>query len=96
MLANHATLALGLADARMRQQRMHLLEQRDRIAAELHDQVLGRLYAIGMSFQATARDNTVVDPSRITELVDSTDDTITCIRTVIRDLHRLAPLPPPH
>jgi signal transduction histidine kinase len=52
--ANHAALALELADARADQQRMLLLEDRDRIARDLHDHVIQRLFAAGLTVQSTA------------------------------------------
>ena len=52
--ANHAALALELADARADQQRMALLEDRDRIARDLHDHVIQRLFAAGLTVQSVA------------------------------------------
>ena len=43
--AHHAAIALELADARADQQRIALLEDRDRIARDLHDHVIQRLFA---------------------------------------------------
>ncbi len=96
VLANHGTLALSLADGRMYQQRLQLLEERDRIAAELHDQVLQRLFATGTSLQAMA--GAVPGPyaRRLEELVEATDETIAAIRTVINDLNRLGRRAPLH
>jgi signal transduction histidine kinase len=53
-VANHAALALELADARADQQRMLLLEDRDRIARDLHDHVIQRLFGTGLTAQSTA------------------------------------------
>ena len=47
--ADHAAVALELAAARADQQRMLLLEDRDRIARDLHDHVIQRMFAIGLS-----------------------------------------------
>ncbi|GLY38196.1 histidine kinase [Amycolatopsis sp. NBRC 101858] len=52
--AGQASVAIELADARAEQQRSELYDERDRIAAELHSQVVQRLYAIGLSLQTTA------------------------------------------
>ena len=52
--ANHAAIALELADARTDQQRIVLLEDRDRIARDLHDHVIQRLFAIGLTVQSVA------------------------------------------
>lgn len=87
--ANHAAIALELADARAYQQRLILLEDRHRIAAELHDDVLQRLFAAGMSMQAMAA--SVAEPyrERLGQLISDTDDTIGRIRRVIHDLNDL-------
>lgn len=53
-LADHAALALELADARADQQRIVLLEDHERIARDLHDHVTQRLFAIGLTVQSVA------------------------------------------
>lgn len=85
--ANHAAIALELADARAYQQRMALLEDRHRIAAELHDHVLQRLFATGMSMQAMSAAVGAPHAQRLEQLIAETDDTIVRIRAVIHDLH---------
>ena len=50
--AGQAALALELADARTDQQRLAVLEDRDRIARDLHDHIIQRLFAAGLSVQA--------------------------------------------
>lgn len=52
--ANHASIALELADARKDQQKVLLLEDRARIARDLHDHVIQQLFAAGMTIQGTA------------------------------------------
>jgi signal transduction histidine kinase len=87
--ANHAALALELADGRRYHQRMLLLEQRHRLAAELNDQLLQRLFALGMSMQSIVPS---VEPRlvpRVENLIMSVDDTIACLRTLIRKLNGL-------
>jgi signal transduction histidine kinase len=83
--ANHAAVALELADARVDQQRVALLEDRDRIARDLHDHVIQRLFAAGLSLQGLAGG---ADPSgeRIGRVVDEIDETIRQIRTSIFEL----------
>ena len=52
--ANQAALAIELAQARAEQQRALMLEERERIAADLHDHVIQRLFAAGLSLQRVA------------------------------------------
>ena len=52
--ANQAALAIELAEARAEQQRVAMLDERDRIAADLHDHVIQRLFAAGLGLQSTA------------------------------------------
>ena len=52
--ANQASIAIELADARTEQQRCVMDEERDRIAADLHDHVIQRLFAIGLALQSIA------------------------------------------
>lgn len=61
-----------------------VLEDRERIARDLHDSVIQRLYASGMGLQAVLRrvDDPVV-AGRLNEVVDSLDETIREIRSVI-------------
>lgn len=79
-------VALGLTAARARHDRamVALLEDRDRIARDMHDHVIQRLFATGLSLQAAAR--LAVHPvvqSRIDEAVDSLDVAIRDIRSTI-------------
>jgi len=82
--ANQASVALELARARADQQRAALLDERERIAADLHDHVIQRLFASGLSLQALA---TTLGPGRATDRVLATvadlDATISQIRTAI-------------
>ncbi|MEO8749448.1 histidine kinase [Dermatophilaceae bacterium Sec6.4] len=82
--ANHAAVALELADARADQQRVILLEDRDRIARDLHDHVIQRLFASGLTLQSLAS-GLGSDPrgDRLSRVVTDIDDTIRQIRTSI-------------
>ncbi|KQV05024.1 sensor histidine kinase [Leifsonia sp. Root112D2] len=51
-LAGRATVAMELTDARADQQRMLLLEDRGRIARDLHDHVIQQLYGTGLGLQS--------------------------------------------
>jgi signal transduction histidine kinase len=82
--AGQAAIALELSDARADQQRLGVLEDRDRIARDLHDHVIQRLFAAGLSLQSIAAtvDDEAVD-QRLARTVDELDDTIRQIRTTI-------------
>ena len=84
--ASHASIALELADSRAAEQKLVLLEDRDRIAMDLHDHVIQELFAIGLSLEGVAAQ--VPDPmaGRVRERVDDLDRTIRRIRTSIFQL----------
>lgn len=88
--ANQASLAVELAEARAEQERVVMLDEHDRIAADLHDHVVQRLFAAGLSLQSVAA---ILGPGRATDRVLGTirdlDDTISQIRTTIFQLHRV-------
>ena len=86
--AIQAAIALELADARADQQRLNVLEDRHRIARDLHDHVIQRLFATGLTTQATLA--MVADPrvsGRLAGIVDDIDDTIRQIRSSIFELN---------
>ncbi|MFE6482840.1 GAF domain-containing protein [Streptomyces sp. NPDC057757] len=56
--ASQAALALVLADAQHRRERLAVYEDRDRIARDLHDLVVQRLFATGMMLESTQRRTT--------------------------------------
>ena len=51
--AAQAATALDLAAARADERRLHLLQERDRIARDLHDHVIQRLFVTGMAIEAS-------------------------------------------
>ena len=82
--AAQAAVALELAASREDAEQLSVLEDRDRIARDLHDLVIQRLYATGMSLEGTmplATRREVAD--RIRSAVDAMDDTIRDIRATI-------------
>jgi signal transduction histidine kinase len=85
--ANQAAMALELADARADQERVLVLEDRHRIARDLHDHVIQRLFATGLRLETLASS---LEPGelaeRITERVQDLDNTISDIRTRIFQL----------
>jgi signal transduction histidine kinase len=82
--AAQAGVALELAATRAEAERLSLYEDRDRIARDLHDLVIQRLYATGMSLEGTMPMITRPEiASRITNAVDAMDETIKDIRATI-------------
>lgn len=85
--AVHAAIARELASARADQQRLALLKDRSRIARDLHDHVIQRLFAAGLTMQSMTRIEGVPDFSdRIEGVVTNIDATIRQIRTSIHQL----------
>ncbi|AWZ03458.1 MULTISPECIES: GAF domain-containing protein [unclassified Streptomyces] len=82
--ASQAALALELADRRHDAEQMSLLEDHDRIARDLHDLAIQRLFATGMTLQSAQR---FVDhpqaSERLARAVDDLDATIKIIRSTI-------------
>jgi signal transduction histidine kinase len=82
--AAQAGVALELAASRAEAERLSLYEDRDRIARDLHDLVIQRLYATGMSLEGTMPMITRPEvASRVTNAVDAMDETIKEIRAAI-------------
>ncbi|TKV61203.1 GAF domain-containing protein [Nakamurella flava] len=86
--AGHAAVALELVEARAAQARIDILEDRERIARDLHDHVIQRLFAVGLRLQGGQRAAPPQLADRIGQAVDDLDDTITQIRTTIFELNR--------
>ena len=90
-LASAAGVAIENARLHTRLQEMGLVEDHERIARDLHDTVIQRLFATGMSLQGTAR-LVRTDPSaaveRIEGAVDDLDLTVKHIRTAIFGLEQ--------
>ncbi|MEE1803509.1 GAF domain-containing protein [Streptomyces sp. JV176] len=82
--AGQAALAMELADRRRGAEQVALLEDRDRIARDLHDLAIQRLFATGMTLQSAVR---FVDHpearERLLRAVDDLDETIKIIRSTI-------------
>lgn len=82
--AAQAAIALQLAEHRRQAEQMAVFEDRDRIAKDLHDLVIQRLYATGMSLQgATSLITSPEVAERVSRSVDALDDTIREIRSAI-------------
>jgi signal transduction histidine kinase len=82
--AAQAAVALELADARRDAEQVSVLQDRERIARDLHDLVIQRLYATGMSLQgALPLISRPEVAERVNRAVDAMDDTIKEIRSAI-------------
>ncbi|MFE2558761.1 GAF domain-containing sensor histidine kinase [Streptomyces sp. NPDC059352] len=82
--ASQAALALMMADAQRDRERLAVYEDRDRIARDLHDLVIQRLFATGMMLESAQR-KSIVPAVRegVGKAVDELDVTIQEIRTAI-------------
>ncbi|MFW6723893.1 GAF domain-containing protein [Streptomyces sp. MAR4 CNY-716] len=82
--AGQAAIAMELADRRRDAEQIALLKDRDRIARDLHDLAIQRLFATGISVQSALR---FVDHAeareRLLRAVDDLDETTRIIRSTI-------------
>lgn len=87
--AAQAAVALVVDEAHSEQQRLAIYEDRDRIARDLHDLVIQRLFATGMLVQGAAKvgDMNEAGQERLNRVVDELDETIREIRQTIFALH---------
>ena len=82
--AAQAGIGIELAERRQAVQRVALYADRDRIARDLHDLVIQRLFATGMSLQgATSLIASTEAAGRVQQAVDELDETIRDIRAAI-------------
>jgi signal transduction histidine kinase len=88
LFAAHAGLILEVDQSRRDSARMSVLHDQERIARDLHDSVIQRLFGIGLSLQATAGLVDGRDGGRINDAIDGLDATIRQIRSVIIGLDR--------
>ncbi|RYY45257.1 MAG: GAF domain-containing protein, partial [Actinomycetales bacterium] len=86
--AGHVSLALDRADVRRTRRRVALLEDRTRIARDLHDHVIQHLFATGLNLQAAAAGADGPTAARIIDQVQEIDDAITQIRQSIFAISR--------
>jgi signal transduction histidine kinase len=94
--ASQTALALVLSDAQREQERLAVYVDRDRIARDLHDLVIQRLFASGLMLQAALRKDDVNDElrDRLDAVVGELDGTVREIRQTIFELasgHNEAP-----
>ena len=78
--ATHAAIALVLASAREDARRLTILAERERIAHDLHDHVIQRLFAAGMDLQGT------LARARSPEVADRLNCTLDDLQTIIEEI----------
>jgi signal transduction histidine kinase len=89
--ANQASVAIELAEARAKQVHVAMLDERDRIAADLHDHVIQRIFATGLSLQSVAGGlDAGKDQNRLFTAIQDLDDTVSQIRTTIFQLQQVS------
>ncbi len=80
-------VALEVADVRSTEHRLAVFEDRDRVARDLHDHVIQRLFAVGLRLQSLTE--AVPDPAaqlRLGDVIGDVDETIRSLRTAISTL----------
>jgi signal transduction histidine kinase len=88
--AAQTALALELARSQRRERRLQVQADRDRIARDLHDHVVQRIFATELSLDRLSRALAVQQPEvadRLARTVDELDATIAEIRSAIFELH---------
>jgi two-component system sensor histidine kinase DevS len=86
--ADQAALALQLAAQQRAARELDVLGDRDRIARDLHDHVIQRLFAVGLSMQSTQRRTKSPElQKRLGDSIEQMHEIVQEIRTAIFDLH---------
>ncbi len=78
--AEQVVLAVEASKSRQNQARLNILEDRDRIARDLHDLVIQRLFAAGLGLQSLAA------RTEATPISDRLEATVTELDNIIREL----------
>lgn len=89
--AGQAALVLEFARAKEDRERLAVLSDRERIARDLHDLVIQRLFGVGLGLQGLRRQVTGPAGDRIAGLVQDIDRTIKEVRTAIFSLQDTSP-----
>jgi signal transduction histidine kinase len=86
--ADHAAVAMELAQARIDQITLAQAEDHDRIAGDLHDHVIQELFALGIRLEGDAARSDPVTAKRIIGYIDTLDEVIKKIRASIFGLQQ--------
>ncbi|MBK0865418.1 MULTISPECIES: GAF domain-containing sensor histidine kinase [unclassified Saccharopolyspora] len=93
--AAQAGLALVLAEGSTARQRIAVYQERERIARDLHDVIVQRLYGAGVQLEVLDRKLAgrlaAEDSERLTETMDQLDQTIAEVRATVRALRSSDP-----
>ncbi|HEX2619843.1 MAG TPA: GAF domain-containing sensor histidine kinase, partial [Phototrophicaceae bacterium] len=87
-IAGYAALAIAGSQIHEQQERLILLEERERISMELHDGVIQSLYAVGMHLELLRTTNQQPVDTGLRSAIQDLNMTIDDIRTYIMDLKR--------
>jgi signal transduction histidine kinase len=90
MLAGYAALAIAGAELSEHENKLTLLEERERIGMELHDGVIQSLYGIGMQVDLLRRREEEVSLDELGTLINSLNNVIEDIRGFIANLRSRA------
>lgn len=94
VLASAAGVAIDSYRGHIARNQVGVLAERERIARDLHDLVIQRLFATGMSLQSIASDSSIPADtlSKIAAILDNLDTTVQQIRTTIFALQEELPI----
>ncbi len=85
--ADQTALALDMGARQRVVRQLDVYADRDRIARDLHDHVIQRLFAVGLTLQSVLPRIGAAERTRVAGVVNQLDDTVRDIRTTIFDLH---------
>lgn len=81
-------LMFDLVETRTEEERSRFVAEHDRIARDLHDIAIQRIFGVAMRLEATLPQATGIEAERMSEAVEGLDEVIREIRGVIFDLRR--------